>query len=288
MGTTSYAGADERAIRHHYDVDDDFYALWLDPTMTYSCALWDGDEDELEAAQARKLDYLITGARAPGAKRVLDIGCGWGSGLRRLVERHDVARAVGLTLSESQARAVAACGDDRIEVRVENWADHEPVEPYDAIVSAGAFEHFARFGISRSDKIDAYRRFFIACRRMLVPGGRLALQSICKGDGQLDRDSIRDLRFILTEIFPRSDAPWVTEIAAGCERAFEIESLRNDRLHYARTVREWGRRLGARRADAVRLVGEDVTARYERYLAISESLFERSQAGLLRIVMRRV
>jgi cyclopropane-fatty-acyl-phospholipid synthase len=282
-----YAGAEPQAIRHHYDVGDEFYRLWLDPTMTYSCALWSQDDD-LQSAQLRKLDHLIAAARGSGAARVLDIGCGWGSGLRRMVQEHDVQTAVGLTLSPSQASAVAATGDPRIEVRVENWADHAPPQPYDAIISIGAFEHFARFGIGRRAKIEAYRRFFMACHKLLAPGGRIALQSICKGDGRVDRAALDDLRFVLTEIFPGSDAPWLAEIATASERVFEIESLRNDRLHYARTVSTWASRLAAERALAVELVGEATTARYERYLVVSEQLFERSQAGLLRIVMRRM
>src|SRR5688572_25683389 len=94
-------GASRSAIRHHYDLSNDFYALWLDPSMTYSSALW-SDGDSLASAQRRKLDFHIEGARAPGAARVLDVGCGWGGLLQRAVDDWGVGHAVGLTLSQAQ------------------------------------------------------------------------------------------------------------------------------------------------------------------------------------------
>jgi cyclopropane-fatty-acyl-phospholipid synthase len=180
--STDYRGASSSAIRHHYDVGTEFYALWLDPTLTYSCALWDGADDTLPDAQVRKLDYLAGEAGAIGAASVLDIGCGWGALLTRLVQVHGVGRAVGLTLSAEQATYVSALADDRCDVRIENWVDHRPAAPYDAIVSIGAFEHFARYGMSRADRISAYRRFFESCHAWLPSGGRLALQTNVRGN----------------------------------------------------------------------------------------------------------
>lgn len=169
MTTVDYQGATAESIRHHYDVSNDFYALWLDASLTYTCALW-GEGDTLEDAQRRKLDYLIEGARATGARRVLDVGCGWGSLLNRLVGEHAVGQAVGLTLSDSQAELLRARELPRTEVRVENWLDHEPDEKYDAIISIGAFEHFARTGLSRTERVAAYREFFARCRSWLPKG----------------------------------------------------------------------------------------------------------------------
>jgi cyclopropane-fatty-acyl-phospholipid synthase len=192
----TYAGASSEAIEHHYDVGNEFYRLWLDETMTYSCALW-AEGDTLERAQLRKLDHLIEGARAGGADRVLDVGCGWGALLVRLVELHGVKHATGLTLSRAQAEAVAALQDERIDVRVENWAEHEPGERYDAIISIGAFEHFARFGMTRRERVAAYRKFFAFCWELLPPGGRLVLQTNAKGANvRLERRTAAELRFV--------------------------------------------------------------------------------------------
>src|SRR5437660_5758563 len=122
----AYLGASAGAIRHHYDVSNEFFALWLDPTMTYSCALWEPG-DTLERAQIRKLDDVLDGVRARGAARLLDVGCGWGSLLRRATESYGVRRAVGLTLSEHQADwlATRSLAPD-VDVLVRNWVDYWP------------------------------------------------------------------------------------------------------------------------------------------------------------------
>ena len=273
-------GASAAAIRSHYDVGDAFYALWLDPSLTYSAALWERDDESLEAAQRRKLDFHVEAARAAGMRRVLDVGCGWGSALERLTRVHGVEHAVGLTLSPAQADRVRAAGNPRVAVRLESWTEHAPDAPYDAILSIGAFEHFARPEDDPKRKIDAYRRFFARCRAMLVPGGRLSLQTSAFGLG----------RFVpgtpVSDVFPESHLPRLDEIAAAADGVFEIERLRNDRLDYERTCRTWRDRLDARRDEAVRAAGEDVVARYERFLDFARAGFESGIFVLLRIALR--
>ena len=286
--TAAYLGASAEAIRSHYDLGNDFYALWLDPELVYSCALWEGPDDTLAAAQLRKLDYLIEGARAPGAARVLDVGCGWGGMLRRLTGTHGVRRGVGLTLSQAQADLLNASPDSRFEVHVQNWTDHVPAQPYDAIVSVGAFEHFADFGLTRAGKVAAYREFFVRCRDWLPPGGRLALQTNVKGNNtRLSRQSVRDLLFMADTIFPESEMPWPSEILEASERLLDVVAVRNDPDDYARTCRQWRERLLARRAEALSLVGEQAVADYDRYLAAAADGFDRRHLGLMRIVFER-
>jgi cyclopropane-fatty-acyl-phospholipid synthase len=288
VAASAYAGASADAIEHHYDVGNDFYRLWLDATMTYSCALWE-DGDTLERAQLRKLDRLVALAGAAGAERVLDVGCGWGSLLRRLVEQHGVRHATGLTLSRAQAEQLAALGDSRIAVHVENWTDHEPTTPYDAIVSIGAFEHFAQLGLPRSERVAAYRRFFVRCRELLHPGGRLALQTNVKGANvRLDRATAAELRFVAERIFPESELPWPSEILEASEKLFEPVSVCNDADHYARTCAAWRDNLAANRGDATRLVGAATVERYWRYLDVTVGHFRKRHLGLLRIGFERV
>ncbi|UUS33390.1 cyclopropane-fatty-acyl-phospholipid synthase family protein [Streptomyces changanensis] len=288
MTADVYQGATAESIRHHYDVSDDFFALWLDPDLTYTCALWD-EGDTLESAQKRKLDHLIEGARAAGARRVLDVGCGWGSLLERLVRTHGVQRAVGLTLSDNQARHLRGLALERTEVRVENWLDHEPAEQYDAIISIGAFEHFARTGLSRAERVAAYRAFFERCRAWLPKGGRIALQTNVKGNNvRMDKQTVRDLQFIIDTIFPESEIPALSEVLESSEKRFDVVRLRNDPDHYSRTCQEWFDRLRAHRDQAVEVAGEKTVADYERYLSSTVGHFRNRHLGLSRIVLEAV
>ncbi|MBE9037514.1 class I SAM-dependent methyltransferase [aff. Roholtiella sp. LEGE 12411] len=281
--TTQNPGASAEAIQHHYDVSNEFYRLWLDSTNTYSAALWE-DNDTLELAQIRKLDYHINQARANNAKRVLDVGCGWGSTLKRLVEVHGVQQAVGLTLSNSQAEWISSFNQPQIDARVESWSDHVPTAPYDAIISIGAFEHFAQLNLSQDEKIAGYRAFFQRCHEWLQPGGCISLQSISYENSRREDFS----QFYATEIFPESDLPRLADIATASERIFEVVALRNDREHYARTLRAWQKGLKANRAAAVNLVGEEVVSRYEKYLKFSIIGFHVGTMGLLRVTLRRI
>lgn len=277
-------GATPEAIRHHYDVGNAFYKTWLDESMTYSCAMWD-DADDLLLAQMAKLDYHAQQAQCESAARVLDVGCGWGGMLERLVNVHRVKHAIGLTLSEEQAAWIRERNVPGVEVSVQAWADHEPAEPYDAIVSIGAIEHFATFNESVEEKIENYRQFFARCHRWLRPGGRISLQAMAYGN--LLRDDIRG-GFVATEIFPESDFVKLTEIVEGSEFLFELERLRNDPLDYARTCQEWLDRLRKNRSAAVLAAGEDLTAEWERYLELSVRGWQLRATNLLRITMRRI
>lgn len=286
---TAYSGASKQAIGHHYDVDSRFYQLWLDDLLTYSCALWTSEDQSLDEAQRNKLDYMIDAAHARGTSRVLEVGCGWGGLLRRLVEDAGVGHATGLTLSESQARWARDSIPASCEVRVENWADHAPPEPYDAIISIGAFEHFARPGLTRAERVSGYRRFFMHCRDMLVPGGRLALQTNVKGNNcRLNRATIQELRFIADIIFPESELPWLSEILLASEKIFDVETVRNDPMHYARTCQHWFDNLRENKEQALELVGEKKVADYERYLETTVTHFQARHIGLARLAFVRI
>jgi cyclopropane-fatty-acyl-phospholipid synthase len=276
-------GASTEAIQHHYDLGNNFYQLWLDETTTYSSALWE-EGDTLDSAQLRKLDYHIKQVNGYGKNRVLDIGCGWGSTLCRLANKHEVKQAVGLTLSEAQMQYIKALNHPQVDVYVESWCNHSPTDPYDAIISIGAFEHFSKPGMLRDSRISSYRKFFNQCHQWLNFEGRLSLQTISYENSRREDFS----QFYSDEIFPESDLPRLSEIAEASERLFEIVSLRNDRAHYARTCREWLSRLKANRAEAAQLVGEETVKRYEKYLQLSTIGFHIGTMGLLRITLQRI
>jgi cyclopropane-fatty-acyl-phospholipid synthase len=284
-GDRAYLGASQSAIAHHYDVGNDFVRLWLDPTMTYSCALW-GPGDTLEAAQLRKLDYMLDCAHVANGKRVLDIGCGWGSLLRRAVNCGSSA-AVGLTLSREQYDSLSGWPEPQIEVYLKGWSDFQADEPFDSIVSIGAFEHFARSGLSREEQITSYRRFFECCHQLLRPGSWMSLQTITKGDIPVDRQGLRDILLIVKHMFPESQLPYPADVIAAAEGYFEITSMRNDRLDYARTCRAWLDALRSQHEQAAAIAGERTAETYTRYLEACVRQFDRGHAALCRFAMRR-
>jgi cyclopropane-fatty-acyl-phospholipid synthase len=288
MTSITDRGASAESIQHHYDVSNEFYSSWLDESMTYSCGLWQSNDDCLSAAQTRKIDYLTSLSGAGGRERVLDIGCGWGSVMQRLVAEHGVKHVTGLTLSAAQARYVQDQNDPRLEVRVQDWADFVPDAPYDAAISVGALEHFVKFGWERSKKVAAYRRFFEKCHESLRPGAGMALQTIGKGNVALDEQGLRDTLFIVQHIFPESDPPRLAEILHASEKLFEVKSVVNHRDHYARTCSAWLERLQANRTQAAELAGPEKVEAYETYLKASIRQFRLGHANLYRISLWRV
>jgi cyclopropane-fatty-acyl-phospholipid synthase len=283
MSTLPNPGASAKAIQFHYDIGNSFYALWLDSSLTYSCALWD-NHDTLEAAQRAKIDYHIEKSGARGQGRVLDVGCGWGSTLNRLTATAGVRSATGLTLSRQQAAYIEQQQWPGVYAHVESWSDHVPSAPYDAIISIGAFEHFAKLDQSPKDKIEGYRGFFRRCHEWLPPGGCLSLQTMAYENSSRAEFS----PFFASQIFPESDLPRLSEIASASERLFEIVSMRNDRAHYARTSLQWRRRLLKRRVEAAALIGEDGVARYDKYLHLWAIGFHIGTMGLLRLQFRKL
>ena len=277
-------GATRQAIEHHYDVGRDFFRLWLDARMVYSCAFWPGNiDDDLERAQLAKLEWHATAAQVDGASRVLDVGCGWGAMMGYLVAERQVRHVTGLTLSGDQFAAVPS--SDQMSVLLEDWRDHRPPAPYDAIVSIGAFEHFARHDLPRVQRRAVYGRFFDRCALWLRAGGRLSLQSIAYEDFDPLTGPVSS--FFSEEIFPESALPQLSDIVEAAEGRFRLVAFRNDPEHYERTLRLWQNRLEANNAEACELVGRETYRRYLRYLRVARAMFERRLCTLYRMVFER-
>lgn len=282
---TKSSGASTEALEHHYDIGNEFYQLWLDAQfLSYTCALWQEETDTLEAAQLRKINYHCRQVKMAEAKRVLDVGCGWGGLLKYLAESYALERVVGLTLNQAHLDFIAAYQNPRLEARLENWAEHVPAEPYDVVFAWGVVEHAARPDLPAAEKVEAYRSFFRCCHRWLKPGGWLSLQTIAYGNMRHEDVS----QFFITEIFPESDLPSLADLAEGSARLFEVVTLRNDREDYVRTCRAWLARLKANRTAAIALVGEEVVARYEKYLKLSIIGFHVGTTNLYRLALRRL
>lgn len=278
-----YGGSAE-GIRKHYDVGNEFWTLVLGPTMTYSSALFVDPGEPLDTAQNRKIDWHLSAAGVGQAKSVLDVGCGWGSILQRTARMPSIERTVGLTLSTAQAEYLRARDWPRVEVRLENWAVHEPTAPYDSIISVGALEHFAKAEETLEEKIGVYRDYFQRCLQWLKPTGRMSLQTIAFGNMKREEAS----EFMNREIFPDSDLPFFSDLCTALDGLFEIVQFRNDRLHYARTYDRWAANLRQHRDRAVALVGEEQVARTERYFKLTSTGFRLGKQHLYRFALRPI
>lgn len=282
--TTSYsveAGGSAAAVRHHYDVGNAFYAAWLDPTMAYSCAMWDGlaDDAPLEEAQRRKLRYHAESVGAAPGMRLLDVGCGWGAQMRTLIDEFGAVECVGLTLSEEQAAHVRAHGPANATVELTNWHDYRPDRPFDGIVSVGAFEHFAHPDQSLDERRTLYRRFFESCLEWTAGSGRLSLQTIAYGSiGPGEANP-----FITNDIFPAAELPTLEDIVVASRGLFRIVRLRDDGPDYARTCETWARRLRQAAARGEAGADKELADRYYRYLRLSAAGFAMRRIVLLRL-----
>jgi cyclopropane-fatty-acyl-phospholipid synthase len=285
-GGEGTAGASAAAIRQHYDLSNQFYAAWLDASMTYSAALVLDDDQTLEEAQRSKLEHFLDAVSPPRGGRLLDIGCGWGSLLHLAAER-GIGRAVGLTLSEAQVDHVRQSGaDDRVAVELSGWEDHDPVAGYDGIVSIGAFEHFAGPGSTTEDRITRYTAFFSRCAGWLDAGGRLGLQTIAL-DAAVENPDSPVGRFFTDDIFPESSVPRLGEIVPAFEPWFRLDELRVDGAHYAWTCRQWRERLTVNADAAAHAATTEAVRRYRKFLLLSELQFATGAATLYRFVLTR-
>ena len=284
METMSGQGATEEDIQHHYDVGDDFYRIWLDPEMVYTCAMYETGDD-LQSAQMRKLDYHIAQARAAGAKRVLDVGCGWWAAMRRAVNHHNTQRITGITLSKEQASYIRNLSedDDRIDVELQPWQEFEGTD-YDSLLAIGVLEHVADTNADHNAKLELYRRFFGFCNRALRPGAYMSLQTIAYGPN-MPRGKIDP--FIANTIFPGSDLPNLEQIAAASNGLLHIRQLRNDAKDYASTCSTWADNIEKNMESAVAASTPETVKNYIRYLRMSSAGFLTGALYLFRITFQK-
>ncbi|MEU6382227.1 cyclopropane-fatty-acyl-phospholipid synthase family protein [Streptomyces bauhiniae] len=271
---------DKRAISHHYDVGNDFYALVLGPSMVYSCAYWE-DDSSLETAQRDKLELVCRKLGLKPGQRLLDVGCGWGSMAVHAAREHGVS-VVGVTLSQEQAafarKRVADEGlTDRVEIRVQDYRDVRD-GPYDAISSIGMAEHVGA---------DRYLEYARDLYGLLKPGGRLLNHQIARRPQQ-DETAYEVDAFIDSYVFPDGElAPLGTTVTMLERAGFEVRDVESLREHYARTLRAWVTNLEGDWARATRLAGFGRARVWRLYMAASALAFERNQIGVNQVLAVR-
>jgi cyclopropane-fatty-acyl-phospholipid synthase len=262
-------------VQAHYDLSDDFFRLFLDPTQTYSCAYFERDDMTLEEAQLAKIDLALGKLGLQPGMTLLDVGCGWGATMRRAVEKYDV-NVVGLTLSKNQAAQVQKSFDEMDSPRskrvlLNGWEQFD--EPVDRIVSIGAFEHFGH------DRCDD---FFKMAHSVLPADGVMLLHTITGLTKQQMIDHglpitlwlARFLKFIMTEIFPGGRPPTIEMVEEHSAKAgFTLTRRQSLQPHYARTLDLWAAALETHKSEAIRIQSDEVYERYIKYLTGCAKMF---------------
>jgi cyclopropane-fatty-acyl-phospholipid synthase len=264
---------DRQVVSSHYDVSNDFYQLWLDERMVYSCAYFESPQDTLDAAQEQKLDYICRKLRLCEGERLLDIGCGWG-GLIIYAAQHYGVHAIGITLSEQQLslahqRIQEAGLESRCEVRLMDYRDAPQLGGFDKLVSVGMVEHVGE------DKLPEYFRVAFS---LLKPGGVFLNHGIGRAG---DRPKVAEKTFTDVYVFPDGELPPISTMLRHAEAArFEVRDVENLREHYFLTLSQWLRRLESCEPHAKELVGETKYRIWRLYLAGSAYYFQSGKLNL--------
>src|SRR5262245_50799937 len=290
FGPDHSAPRDARAVRFHYDIGNEFYALWLDRQMVYSCAYFARGYESLHEAQAAKLEHVCRKLRLERGERLLDIGCGWGA-LAIHAARHHGAKVTGITLSEAQARfardrALREGVGDRVTIQVRDYRTLGGREQFDKIASVGMVEHVGNARLSD---------YFAAASRVLSPGGLFLNHGIVnletKPRSLLDplwrRIWQRD-QFIRRYVFPDGRlVPAVDIIRSAESQGFELRDVESLREHYVETLRQWVRRLERRHAEAKAIVGDATYRVWRLYMAAAAHGFNTGKMGIIQTLLAK-
>jgi cyclopropane-fatty-acyl-phospholipid synthase len=262
---------DKEAVRFHYDVPVEFYRLWLDSRLMYSSGYYQQEDDGLEVAQTRKLEYVCRKLRLKRGDRILDVGCGWGGFALYAAQTHG-ALVHGITLSRRQAEVanqrISAAGlSRRCRIEVRDFRDVHGERMYDNIISIGMVEHVGKHRLAS---------YYEQALRLLEPGGAFLNQGIGTRDG---RPSLGP--FANRYVFPDAEALPIQDVVQAAERSgFEVRDVESLREHYALTLDNWGQRLEQQHEEAVRIVGEVTYRVWRAYMAMAAYLFRRGRLSV--------
>jgi cyclopropane-fatty-acyl-phospholipid synthase len=278
---THSKASDKKAIQYHYDVSNEFYELWLDKNMVYSCAYFENGDEDIDTAQLKKIDHILTKIQVQPGHTLLDIGCGWGALVIRAAQKFG-ARCVGVTLSENQfklatERVKAAGLEDKIEIRLQDYRDIPG--QFDRITSVGMFEHVGR------KNLPAY---FAKIRDLLVDDGVAMNHGITSSDADSGETSFGGGEFIDKYVFPDGELPHISlalqTMQEGGLEALDVESLRR---HYAHTLDIWADRFEANAEAAKKLVDDEHFRIWRVYLAGCAYAFENDDVSIYQVICRK-
>ncbi|WP_405126722.1 class I SAM-dependent methyltransferase [Ralstonia pseudosolanacearum] len=272
---------DKASIRYHYDVSNDFYKLWLDRNMAYSCAYFEHGDETLDDAQIKKIDHILTKIRLQPDQTLLDIGCGWGALVLRAAQQFG-ARCLGVTLSQNQfdlarERVRAAGLEDRIEIRLQDYRDLTGA--FDRITSVGMFEHVGRKNLPG---------YFRRVHSLLADNGIAMNHGITSSDPEGGESSLGGGDFIDRYVFPQGELPHISLALRAAQEggleALDVESLRR---HYARTLEHWADRFETNGETIRKIVGEKTYRIWRVYLAGCAHAFDADEVSIFQILCQK-
>ncbi len=278
----------QEEVEVSYDVSNEFFRLWLDEKMNYTCGLYEGTDD-LEEAQMKKLHWLSEAAHVTPDSRVLDIGCGWGANLEFLVTHKGVKSAEGITLSRSQHDEIMQRGLPGVQANVCDYRDYEPTEKFDAVISICMMEHIARpEEVRDGEHIKAYRHYFKKAWEWTNPGAWFGLQTILRNRVPRNKKDLHDIGFITTDIFPGGLSLRLEDVIQAVNPYWEVMEVQTRREHYEKTCAEWLRRMKLHEELIRDKWGDKVFDDYDRYLSACVRGFQMHYQSLAQYALRRI
>jgi cyclopropane-fatty-acyl-phospholipid synthase len=282
-------GSNKDEVQVSYDVSNEFFRLWLDERMNYTCAVFESESQTLEAAQLNKLAILSDFAKVTPEKRVLDIGCGWGACLEYLATARSVKEAVGVTLSSAQAAEVNARNIPGVRCVESDFMKWETNEKFDALISICMMDHLCSPQEAREGKaIDIYRAYFKKCWEMTNPGAWFGLQTILRNRVPRNKKDLEDIYFCTHVIFPGGLNPRLEDVIQAVNPYWEVVTVKQRRHDYQRTTAEWLRRMRMHESTIRTTWGDSVFDDYDRYLSTCVTAFDKFYSSLAQYELRRL
>jgi len=275
-------------VQVSYDVGNEFFRLWLDSRMNYTCGIFDGTDD-LDEAQVKKLAFLHDYAHIKPSYAVLDIGCGWGANIQYLAEDRGVKDVHGITLSPAQHEEIMARKVPNLTTHCVSYEDYQPDRKFDALMSICMIEHVCTPEHARQGKaVERYRHYFKKAWEWTKPGAHFGLQTILRNRVPRDRKDLRDIGWVTFEIFPGGITPRMEDIVMGVNPYWEIVEMTTRRLDYKRTCEKWLEGLHRHEKEIRSKWSDKVFTDYDRYLSTCVTGFEKHYQSLAQWSLKRI
>ncbi len=281
-------GSTKDQVQVSYDVSNEFFRLWLDERMNYTCGVFE-DTDNLEEAQVKKLNVIHDFAHITPDKRVLDIGCGWGANIEFLALDKGVKDVHGVTLSSAQFEEIERRKVPGVTAHCMNFFDYTPEVKFDALTSICMIEHVVSPEEARAGKsVELYRNYFKKAWEITTPGSWFGLQTILRNRVPRLKNDIRDIGWVTYEIFPGGITPRMEDIVQAVNPYFEVVEVKTRREHYEKTCWHWRDRLRKNETVVREKWGDKVFEDYDRYLSTCVRGFQMHYQSLAQWSLRRI